>query len=117
MAASIGKPMILGSRATARIPELLSRLGIVGGAVYDALVALAAAEHGAELATRDLRAKATYEAVSVRVVVAGGQRTLCWFASLDLSDRGLSEVPPEAWTLPDTLVSGRDEFRVDATSN
>lgn len=42
-----------------------------GGAVYDALVALAAAEHGADLATRDKRAKATYETVGVRVLVAG----------------------------------------------
>ena len=50
---------------------MLSRLGIAGGAVYDALVALAAAEHGADLATRDGRARSTYETVGVRVVVAG----------------------------------------------
>ncbi len=50
---------------------MLGRLGIAGGAVYDALVALAAAEHGAELATRDGRARATYETVGVRVVLAG----------------------------------------------
>jgi predicted nucleic acid-binding protein len=50
---------------------VLSGLGISGGAVYDALVALAAAEHGAELATRDARARTTYETVGVRVVVAG----------------------------------------------
>jgi predicted nucleic acid-binding protein len=54
-----------------RLPDVLSGLGISGGAVYDALVALAAAEHGAELATRDARARATYETVGVRVVVAG----------------------------------------------
>jgi predicted nucleic acid-binding protein len=54
-----------------RLPDLLSRLGIAGGAVYDALVALAAAEHGADLATRDVRAKATYETVGARVIVAG----------------------------------------------
>jgi predicted nucleic acid-binding protein len=50
---------------------VLSRHGIGGGAVYDALVALAAVEHGADLATRDVRAKATYEAIGARVVVAG----------------------------------------------
>lgn len=50
---------------------MLGRLGIAGGAVYDALVALAAAEHGADLATRDNRARATYETVGVRVVLAG----------------------------------------------
>ena len=70
IAARLGKPILLGSRAAARIPELLSKLEIAGGAVYDALVGLAAAEHGAELATRDLRARGTYEAVGVRVVIA-----------------------------------------------
>lgn len=65
------RPMLLGSELSGRIPNVLSRLGIAGGAVYDALVALAALEHGADLATRDLRAKATYETVGVRVVVAG----------------------------------------------
>jgi hypothetical protein len=39
--------------------------------VYDALVALAAVARGADLATRDLRAKATYESVGARVIVAG----------------------------------------------
>ena len=63
-------PLLLGSEVGGRLPEVLSRLGIAGGAVYDALVALAALEHGADLATRDARAKATYEAIGVRVVVA-----------------------------------------------
>jgi hypothetical protein len=44
--------------------------GSAGGVVYDTLVALAAVEHDADLATRDLRAKATYEAVGARVIVA-----------------------------------------------
>ncbi len=39
--------------------------------MYDAHVALAAAEHGAELATRDARAKTTYEMVGVEVLIAG----------------------------------------------
>jgi predicted nucleic acid-binding protein len=64
-------PLHAGPETTARLPEILGELGIVGSAVYDALVALAAAEHDAELATRDARAKATYEAVGVRVVIAG----------------------------------------------
>jgi hypothetical protein len=46
-------------------------LEIAGGAVYDALVGLAAAEHGVQLATRDARARATYEAVGARVVIVG----------------------------------------------
>ena len=60
----------MGSDVAARLPEVLSRLEIAGGAVYDALVALAALEHGADLATRDARARLTYETVGVRVIVA-----------------------------------------------
>lgn len=65
-----GQPLLLGSEVSERLPEVLSRFGIAGGAVYDALVALAAVGHGADLATRDLRAKPTYEAVGARVVIA-----------------------------------------------
>ena len=64
------EPLLLGSEVAGRLPEVLSRLGIAGGAVYDALVALAALEHGASLATRDARAKATYDTVGARVIVA-----------------------------------------------
>ncbi len=64
------QPLLLSNETAARLPDVLSRLGIAGGAVYDALVALAAADHGAQLATRDARARATYETVGVRVVVA-----------------------------------------------
>lgn len=63
-------PLLLGSDVASRVPDVLSRLGIAGGAVYDALVALAAVEHGADLATRDARARATYEAVGAQVLVA-----------------------------------------------
>lgn len=64
-------PLLLGPKSTEHLPEILSRLEIAGGAVYDALVALAAAEHGVHLATRDGRARATYETVGVAVVIAG----------------------------------------------
>lgn len=63
-------PLLLGPRSAARLPEVLARLGIAGGAVYDALVALAAFEHGASLATRDARAKVTYDIVGVDVLLA-----------------------------------------------
>lgn len=43
----------------------LAAAGIGGGASYDALVGLTAAEHGAELRTRDRRAAVTYDALSV----------------------------------------------------
>ena len=62
-------PLVLSSSRTRKLPETLSRLGIAGGAVYDALVALAAQEHGAALATRDARARGTYDAVGVEVIV------------------------------------------------
>ena len=64
-------PLLIGVRTARRLPAVLSRWGISGGAVYDALVALAAAEHGADLATRDARARDTYDKLGVRVVVAG----------------------------------------------
>ena len=63
-------PLLVAQKTTRRLADTLARLDISGGAVYDALVALAAVEHDAELATRDGRARATYEAVGARVVVA-----------------------------------------------
>lgn len=62
-------PLLLSDRQARGLPDTLSRLGIAGGAAYDALVALAAREHGAPLATRDARARSTYEAVGVEVIV------------------------------------------------
>ena len=63
------EPLVFSADRTRRLPRMLSQLGIVGGAVYDAMVALAAVEHDAELATRDMRARATYEMVGARVIV------------------------------------------------
>ena len=65
-----GAPLLLGLRSGRQLVETLSRLEIAGGAAYDALVALAALEHGAALATRDERARPTYERVGVTVVIA-----------------------------------------------
>jgi toxin FitB len=66
--ARFAPPLVLSSSRTRKLPDTLSRLGIAGGAVYDALVALAAKEHGAALATRDARARGTYDAVGVTVI-------------------------------------------------
>jgi hypothetical protein len=66
-----GPPLVLGAASSRRVAETLARMGVAGGAVYDALVALAAVEHDAELATRDIRAMTTYEIVGARTVVAG----------------------------------------------
>lgn len=43
----------------------LSRRGIMGGAVYDALIAATAVRHGLTLRTLDERATATYDAIGV----------------------------------------------------
>jgi toxin FitB len=62
-------PLVLSGEQARTAHSTLSRIGIAGGAVYDALVALAAREHGAALATRDARARGTYDAVGVKVIV------------------------------------------------
>lgn len=61
----------LAATTASGLPARLARLGIAGGAVYDALVGLAALEHDLPLATRDARARDTYERIGVRVIVAG----------------------------------------------
>lgn len=62
-------PLTLSGQAAREVHATLSGLGVAGGAVYDALVALAAKEHGMTLATRDARARGTYDAVGVNVIV------------------------------------------------
>ena len=46
-----------------------ARLGISGGAVYDALVGAAARQHGWPLVTGDARAKPVYEALGVEIEI------------------------------------------------
>ena len=62
-------PLTLSGPRAQTVHAILSRLGIAGGAVYDGLVALAAREQGVALATRDARARGTYDAVGVKVVL------------------------------------------------
>jgi predicted nucleic acid-binding protein len=62
-------PLVLSGGHARKVHTTLSRIGIAGGAVYDGLVALAAKEHGVPLATRDARARETYDAVGVKVIV------------------------------------------------
>jgi len=64
-------PLLLRSKTACRLPDVLNRMAIAGGASYDAMVALAALEHKVDLATRDARARATYEKVGVVVILAG----------------------------------------------
>ncbi|MGV1007689.1 MAG: PIN domain-containing protein [Dermatophilaceae bacterium] len=63
------RTLLLTPETTAQLPNRLAHLQVAGGAVYDAMVALAALEHDAQLATRDARAKATYERIGVRTTV------------------------------------------------
>ncbi len=65
------RPLLLGAEAFTGLVDRLSAVGIAGGAVYDALVGLAAIDNDAELATRDARARPTYDALGVRVRVVG----------------------------------------------
>lgn len=55
----------LSAQGAERLHARLAPLGIAGGAVYDALVAAAAAEHGIMLATRDRRAAEIYRALNI----------------------------------------------------
>ncbi|HEY7008456.1 MAG TPA: PIN domain-containing protein [Jatrophihabitantaceae bacterium] len=62
-------PLLLRPVDSKRVPETLARLNIAGGAAYDAIVALAAVTNHRSLATRDARARSTYEAVGAEVEV------------------------------------------------
>jgi len=54
----------LSATAAAALPRKLQESGVVGGSIYDALVGMAAAEHGITLLTLDRRAQPTYESVN-----------------------------------------------------
>lgn len=68
---NFGDPVTLSDRATCDLHRTLSQLRIRGGAVYDALVGLAAREHGLRLVTRDARAVGTYALLGVETQVIG----------------------------------------------
>lgn len=62
---TFGTPCLLGVRETQALLGRLGDLGVVGGAVYDALVAEAARVHGRTLLSLDWRAERTYRAIGV----------------------------------------------------
>ncbi len=64
-------PLLLTASAARRLPQLMADPEIAGGAVYDAMVALAAKTEGCVLATRDSRALGTYHAVGVDIDIVG----------------------------------------------
>ncbi|HSW41110.1 MAG TPA: type II toxin-antitoxin system VapC family toxin [Patescibacteria group bacterium] len=57
----------LDEEETAGFGAELARLGVSGGAVYDALVGAAARQHGLPLVSADTRARPVYEALDVDV--------------------------------------------------
>ena len=61
----------LAEEAAIALGSELARLGISGGAVYDALVGAAAHQHEQTLASGDSRARPVYEALGVRVWLVG----------------------------------------------
>lgn len=69
IAERFGPPLLLDADRSEGLPATLAGLGVVGGAVYDALVGLAAVENEVTLATRDARARRTYERVGARVAL------------------------------------------------
>jgi predicted nucleic acid-binding protein len=56
----------LGAKAYRKFLSELPDRGVAGGAVYDALIAATAVEHGAELLSCDRRAAANYDRYGVR---------------------------------------------------
>ena len=59
--------VFLSGAAMVDLIEEIAQQGIAGGAVYDALVAIAAREHRLPLVSRDRRARPVYEALGVDV--------------------------------------------------
>jgi len=57
----------LGEAEAADLGGDMARLGISGGAVYDALVGAAARQHGLPLVSADTRARPVYEALGVEI--------------------------------------------------
>lgn len=71
MAARFAAPLALGADTYERLPQILAERQVAGGAVYDAMVALTAVEHRRTLATRDGRARGTYETMGADVEFVG----------------------------------------------
>lgn len=68
---SFDDALVLDEAMARKIHRELARRGVVGGAVYDGLVGVAARDNDLALATRDTRARGTYEAVGARVELVG----------------------------------------------
>jgi predicted nucleic acid-binding protein len=69
--ANFGRAVSVDRDSADRLHLLLAERGIAGGAVYDALIGLAAVNAGLTLATRDARAIPTYAAVGAQTEIVG----------------------------------------------
>ena len=67
-----GRQLALAADYPIRLLPELVELGVAGGASYDAVIAITAREHDAELVTLDARARRTYDLVGVRARLIGG---------------------------------------------
>lgn len=70
LSTGFAKLLVMDPVTLTNLPSLLSSHGVAGGAVYDAMVALAVKGTRAKLLTRDARAAATYAALEVPFVLA-----------------------------------------------
>jgi len=61
--------VFLGHDASLALGPEIARLGVSGGAVYDALVGAAARQHRRRLVSADVRARPVYEALGVELEV------------------------------------------------
>jgi toxin FitB len=59
----------LGEAESVELGSELARLGVSGGAVYDALVGAAARQHRRRLVSGDARARPVYEALGVKIQI------------------------------------------------
>lgn len=65
--ANFEEAVVVDEEGFRTIHRALAERGIAGGAAYDALAGMAARSRDLPLATRDARARGTYEAVGTRV--------------------------------------------------
>ncbi len=70
--ANFSAPLAAPPDELTSLPRLLAARGISGGAVYDALVGLAARASAVPLLTRDGRAMGTYAALDVEIELVSG---------------------------------------------
>lgn len=61
-----GPPLVLSPAGHVRVVDLVGSCGLMGSAVYDALIAATALEADVRLLSRDQRAAGTYKAMGVR---------------------------------------------------